>query len=206
MDKNYIDELYRISINEKDSFDKVQSSLEMKNLTLDREEKKNLFIQVKNADIKTILAIEKNALNIDLDYYANSKSTETSIKEGIEDINRIQKSLDVVTKPDLYKEIDEQYTKKGEREKGLPKDIAYRSFKSHIARLQNPDRMIGISDEEKEIFKVRLDSIKTGFKFYQNMQEKALGIGQEKNTPKKKPFKPTGKYKAKEDIDKDVER
>lgn len=173
--KNQEDDFYKILIWENESIDIVKNSIEHIELNESRKKKLEFIKGVgESNDIEKILSMENNALAYDLEHYANNQSSKTSLIEGMEDIQRIQESLDKVADPTIYKEINEQYSKKGEREKGLPKDIAYRSFKSHLARLQNPDRMIGISQEEKEIFRARRQSIKAAFVIYKNKQAEVL--------------------------------
>lgn len=167
----------RILVRENEAINVIEQSLAVKEINNTRLEKLEFIKNIaKSNDVGRILALEKSALIYDLANYANTDATTTSITEGITDIERIENTLDKVSSPNDYKIIDEQYTKKGDRIKGLPKDIAYRAFKSHQARLQNPDRMIGISNEEKEIFNARFNAITTALNLYQEKQAKVLGI------------------------------
>lgn len=151
-----------------------------------RETRNEFPLHLRNAgesrDLSAIVAIEKAIVQGDLERYANSKSMKSSLKNALLELEAIQSLLAIVDDKRLYAHVNKAYSLPKNREKGLPKDEACKSFKSHYARLNNLDKS-RLSDEEKEIIDARKSNIWNAGKLYAQRQAHTLGIEPEQKAP-----------------------
>jgi hypothetical protein len=129
----------------------------------------------KSGKLESIVAAEKIVVGFDLEWHANSKSMESSLKTAREELEAIETNIGLVGDPKRYKDIDASHAQRKVRDDNdLPKDGARIAFRSHIARLKNYDKAKS-DDHEKAIIQARRHNISIAEKLYIGRQEKALG-------------------------------
>ena len=124
-------------------------------------------------DIDLILKLERSYLVFELENYANSKAMHTSLTASIEELDVTTDLLVKVRNPEQYREVDESFSLKKNRDNDLPKDQARQFFSSQITRLINLDKA-KVSDSEKDLIKCRVACIRVAQNKYKQLQRSAL--------------------------------
>jgi hypothetical protein len=141
----------------------------------------------KSGSLESMVAAEKTIVKFDLQWHANSKSMETSLKTAEEELGAIETNIGLVGDPAKYKYVDASHAQRRTRDDNdLPKDGARIAFRSHLSRLGNYDKTKS-DDHEKAIIRARQKNISSAEKLYIERQEKALGRepGEQRKEPAK---------------------
>jgi hypothetical protein len=129
----------------------------------------------KSGSLESMVAAEKTIVKFDLQWHANSKSMETSLKTARKELEAIETNIGLVGDPAKYKYVDASHVQDKVRDSNdLPKDGARIAFRSHISRLENYDKTKS-DDHEKAIIRARQKNISAAEKLYIERQGKALG-------------------------------
>jgi len=136
---------------------------------------------VYSGNLALMIEAERMIVEGDLERYTNSKQMAASLNTALEEIAAIERQLKIVDDPAQYKAVDQQYSLRKNREKGLPLDEARQALRSHHARLNNLDKS-RLDDEEKNILDARRLLIFTAKTLYIKRQANTLGIEPETDT------------------------
>lgn len=130
--------------------------------------------QQERRDIETLFSSELLALTHSLENDVISPEEETSLNAGINQLTRAYDCYKALTGDfDAYKKMQDTY----EKEDGLPIDVARNFFKSHYTRLQNILRSNSKAPKlEKDMVRLRRDSLKIMREIYIEIQRKALAF------------------------------
>jgi len=144
-------------------------------------EGKDSFLSVlkeigKTNDLDAIIKAESLTLQNERQKYGREDATVLpSLTAAAEDFSVITSAVKVVREPDAYKTAVATYhTKKAVR--GVIADGCHEALNSHIARLGNRMRAVGISIPEKNILRQRQTNMRTAKELYIGLQQEALGV------------------------------
>jgi len=135
----------------------------------------------RGGDLELMVATEREIVKGDLNRYTNSKQMAASLNTALEEIAAIERQLKIVDDTAQYKAVDQQYSLKKNREKGLPLDEARQALRSHHARLNNLDKS-RLDDEEKGILDARRLLVFNAKTLYIKRQANTLGVESETET------------------------
>jgi len=127
-------------------------------------------------DLDLIVKAEALTLQNEHQKYGREDATVLpSLTAAAEDFSVITSAVKVVREPDAYKTAVATYhTKKAVR--GVIADGCHEALNSHIARLGNRMRTVGISVPEKNILRQRQTNMRTAKELYIGLQQEALGV------------------------------
>lgn len=130
----------------------------------------------KSKDVDLIARSEASLLKLELQTIgAQDPSVIPSLKAAILDLDEVKKSLETVRNPVLYQAAETTHHRK-KKTSGFVQDGCHDAINSHITRLGNNGRAIGISVPEKNILTQRQENMRICKKLYIELQYKALGI------------------------------
>jgi len=134
----------------------------------------------RDGDLPTILTAEKSILTNELRFYGNSAGHKSSLKAALQDLVQAEKHLSIVADKDRYASHNELFQRPKNRRGGLPYDEARQFFSAHNTRLLNQDRA-RMSETEKRTVKARRANIRKAEQAYIALQQKALGLENDKD-------------------------
>jgi len=142
------------------------SSVRRELLTLVRE-------VTRSGNLPLIIAIELEIIRGDLLRYANSRGMVNSLKLAEEELQAVQRHLELVGNPASYAFINQGHSLRKKRDHGLPLDDARTALASHHARLQNMDKS-RLDEDEKQFVEARKAAMSAAIKCYAALQTAAL--------------------------------
>ena len=137
--------------------------------------RQRLFEVGDSGDIDTILDAERQILENEREYFANSAVMVTSLENALVELRAAVDVLPLVRDAEAYKAVDHNFSLPRNRVGQLPRDQARQFFASQNSRLVNLDKS-RLSEAEKRVLKSRKENIATARKLYEGLQRKALGI------------------------------
>ena len=135
----------------------------------------------KSKDVGLILRSERSLLENERMFYSNSPEMAKSLENALSELGGAEGAYKKVQNPDSYKEVDRNLVSHKSRSGDLPLDEARKFFDSQKARLLNMGKS-RLTDEEKEILKLRRNNIIAGKSAYIELQKQALGIEQKSSS------------------------
>lgn len=136
----------------------------------------------KSGEIDLIVKTEATLVELEKSVHQEKDpSVLSSLDAAAVDFSVIIKGLEVVKTPSYYQKVDDAYHVK-RKSHGVPVDGVHEAINSHITRLGNSMRAVGISVPEKNILRQRQENMRCAKKLYIGMQREALGLpSQEKS-------------------------
>jgi len=130
----------------------------------------------KSGDIDLVAKTEAALVELEKSvHFGKDSSVMSSLDAATVDFSVIEKGLIVVKSSDYYQKVDDSYHVK-RKVNGVPVDGVHEAINSHITRLGNSMRAVGISVPEKNVLRQRQENIRRAKKLYIKLQQKALGI------------------------------
>lgn len=127
-------------------------------------------------DIHLLILAEETTLRQELALYGrNDPSVQTSLNAALEDFRVMKNAFAVVADAAGYRLAAATYHSKHQRN-GIPADGFHDAVNSHIARLGNRVRTIGILKMEKDILRQRRINMTVARDVYTEWQQRALNI------------------------------
>jgi len=127
----------------------------------------------RNGDLSLIIAIELEIIRGDLLRYANSRGMVNSLKLAEEELEAVERHLELVANPSEYRLIDRGHSLRKKRENGLPFDDARTALASHRSRLQNMDKS-RLDEDEKQVIEERKATMSAAIELYAKLQARVL--------------------------------
>ena len=125
-------------------------------------------------DIDTLLELESIFLVRELESLAESPEKESSLENGVEELEAARIVLASVRDQDSYRHFAQQhFTLPKFRIGHLPKDQARQFFESHLTRLGNLQRA-RMEGNERDVISARIENIRIARSLYVNLQEQAM--------------------------------
>ena len=135
----------------------------------------------KTKNVGLILRSERSLLENERMFYSNSPEMDKSLDNALSELGGAERAYQKVQNPASYKEVDDNLISHKSRSGDLPLDEARKFFDSQKARLLNMGKS-RLTDEEKEILKLRRNNIIAGKSAYIELQKQALGIEQKSSS------------------------
>lgn len=127
-------------------------------------------------DIEIVTRAEALTVLRERDLYGkNDPSVLSSLNTAVADFAVIASALAIVLEPEKYRSAAATYHSK-KRLHGIPVDGFHEAANSHITRLGNRVRVVGISMPDKDILRQRQANMRIAKELYMGLQRKALGL------------------------------
>lgn len=129
-------------------------------------------------DLELILQVESVLVHQERQHIARKdKSSIPSLNDAVEDFDTIERVFKILKSPSTYKDATSGYGIR-QRINGIPIDGFHHAVKSHILRLGNRVKTVGVLVPEKNLVKQRQANMRIAKELYIALQCKAVGIDQ----------------------------
>jgi hypothetical protein len=186
MDSNALCQLIgRVLMVEEQADEKVAKSRWMKEGAEARNKLCAYLREVEHSgDLPLIVKMEKSLIQRELEKYANTDNTKSSLKKALNDMEYIEKGINYLENPELYRVYSDNLVRSPNRDKkGLPRDAAREAFRAQNARLSSEARGRG-TVEEKEVLEQRAKNIRAAEKLYIERQKRVLEKSEKEKAPR----------------------
>jgi hypothetical protein len=135
------------------------------------------FSIIHDADIRTLVEMEILALEHEMELYGEEdKTVMPTLQSAINSLNHdVIGAITTASIPEYYQKAALTHSSKRQYH-GVPADGCHEALNSHITRLENRIRTVGVPMAEKRILIARKENMKQAKQLYVILQQMALGI------------------------------
>ncbi|MDR1241787.1 MAG: hypothetical protein LBM00_03225 [Deltaproteobacteria bacterium] len=132
---------------------------------------------IQSADIRTIVDMEILTLEHEKELYGGEDPTVIpSLQAAIDSLTKdVKRAINTAEVPEDYRKAALTHSSKRQYH-GIPIDGCHEAINSHITRLDNRIRTVGVSVPEKNSLVARKENMKQAKQIYITMQQQALRI------------------------------